>query len=64
MKFSLSWLKEHLGTDANAEEISARLNAIGLEVEGLENPADRLAGFTVLIRTPRTPRCSIRSKGW
>ncbi|MDL2351718.1 MAG: phenylalanine--tRNA ligase subunit beta, partial [Pseudomonadota bacterium] len=47
MKFSLSWLKEHLETSANAEEISAKLNAIGLEVEGVENPAERLAGFTV-----------------
>ncbi len=47
MKFSLSWLKEHLDTAASAAEISARLNAIGLEVEGLENPAERLAGFIV-----------------
>jgi phenylalanyl-tRNA synthetase beta chain len=47
MKFSLTWLKEHLDTAASATEISARLNAIGLEVEGLENPADRLAGFVV-----------------
>jgi phenylalanyl-tRNA synthetase beta chain len=47
MKFSLSWLKEHLDTTAGVEEISAKLNAIGLEVEGIENPADRLAGFTV-----------------
>jgi phenylalanyl-tRNA synthetase beta chain len=47
MKFSLSWLKEHLDTVASVAEISAKLNAIGLEVEGVENPADRLAGFTV-----------------
>ncbi|MFM5893447.1 MAG: YtpR family tRNA-binding protein, partial [Novosphingobium sp.] len=47
MKFSLSWLKEHLDTTVGVEEISAKLNAIGLEVEGVENPADRLAGFTV-----------------
>lgn len=47
MKFSLSWLKEHLDTTAGVEEISAKLNAIGLEVEGVENPADRLAGFVV-----------------
>lgn len=47
MKFSLGWLKEHLDTAATTEEISAKLNAIGLEVEGIENPADRLAGFTV-----------------
>ncbi|MFM5918362.1 MAG: phenylalanine--tRNA ligase subunit beta [Novosphingobium sp.] len=47
MKFSLSWLKDHLETTASAEEISAKLNAIGLEVEGVENPAERLAGFVV-----------------
>ena len=47
MKFSLSWLKDHLETSATPEQISAKLNAIGLEVEGIENPADRLAGFRV-----------------
>ena len=47
MKFSLSWLKYFLETEANVAEISARLNAIGLEVEGIENPADKLAGFFV-----------------
>ncbi|MFM5954197.1 MAG: phenylalanine--tRNA ligase subunit beta, partial [Novosphingobium sp.] len=47
MKFSLTWLKDHLETAATIEEIAAKLNAIGLEVEGIENPADRLAGFTV-----------------
>ena len=45
MKFSLSWLKDHLETEASVEEIAAKLNAIGLEVEGIENPADKLAGF-------------------
>lgn len=47
MKFSLSWLKDHLETTASVEEISAKLNAIGLEVEGIEDPAARLAGFKV-----------------
>ncbi len=47
MKFSLSWLKDHLDTTATAEEIAAKLNAIGLEVEGVENPAERLAGFRI-----------------
>ena len=57
MKFSLTWLKDHLETDATAEQISARLNAIGLEVEGIENPADRLAGFRVarVISAERHP---------
>lgn len=47
MKFSLSWLKDHLETNAPAEEVAARLTAIGLEVEGLSNPADALAPFLV-----------------
>ena len=47
MKFSLSWLKDHLDTTASAEEIAAKLNAIGLEVEGVEDPAEKLAGFRV-----------------
>ena len=47
MKFSLSWLKDHLDTEASVDQIAARLNAIGLEVEGIEDPAQRLAGFTV-----------------
>ncbi len=47
MKFSLSWLKDHLDTSASVEEISAKLNAIGLEVEGIEDPAAKLAGFKV-----------------
>lgn len=47
MKFSLTWLKDHLDTEATVEEIAAKLNAIGLEVEGIENPADQLTGFTI-----------------
>ena len=47
MKFSLEWLRYFLETEANAAEIAAALNRIGIEVEGLEDPADRLAGFRV-----------------
>jgi phenylalanyl-tRNA synthetase beta chain len=47
MKFTLSWLKDHLETDASVEEIVATLTRIGLEVEGVENPAERLGGFRV-----------------
>ena len=47
MKFSLSWLKDHLDTAATVEEIAATLNAIGLEVEGIEDPTAKLAGFRV-----------------
>ncbi len=47
MKFSLSWLKAHLDTDASLTEITEKLTAIGLELEGLENPADALRPFRV-----------------
>ncbi|MDP3675204.1 MAG: phenylalanine--tRNA ligase subunit beta [Novosphingobium sp.] len=47
MKFSLSWLKDFLDTDASIEQIAAKLTAIGLEVEGIEDPAARLAGFKI-----------------
>src|SRR5690349_13014677 len=47
MKFSLEWLKEHLDTDASADAIAEKLTAIGLEVEGVSNPAEALAPFRV-----------------
>ncbi|MFA9201022.1 MAG: phenylalanine--tRNA ligase subunit beta [Cypionkella sp.] len=47
MKFSLEWLKAFLDTEASAQEIAAKLNAIGLEVESLDDPAEKLAGFRV-----------------
>jgi phenylalanyl-tRNA synthetase beta chain len=47
MKFSLTWLKDYLETTATVAEICDALNAIGLEVEGVEDPATRLAGFRI-----------------
>jgi phenylalanyl-tRNA synthetase beta chain len=47
MKFSLDWLKVFLETEASAAEIAAALNRVGIEVEGLEDPAEKLAGFRV-----------------
>jgi phenylalanyl-tRNA synthetase beta chain len=47
MKFSLEWLKYFLDTDAGAADIAAALNRIGHEVEGIEDPAERLQGFRV-----------------
>ncbi|WNO54407.1 phenylalanine--tRNA ligase subunit beta [Stakelama saccharophila] len=47
MKFTLSWLKQHLDTDADIDAITAALTRIGLEVEGIENPGEKLAGFKV-----------------
>lgn len=45
MKFTLSWLKEHLETQASIKEIDDTLNRIGLEVEEIVNPAAKLNGF-------------------
>ncbi|NCP19383.1 MAG: phenylalanine--tRNA ligase subunit beta [Erythrobacter sp.] len=47
MKFSLDWLREYLETDASVQQVADALNAIGHEVEGIENPAEKLAGFKV-----------------
>ncbi|WP_121063912.1 phenylalanine--tRNA ligase subunit beta [Chachezhania antarctica] len=47
MKFTLSWLKEHLDTDASVDEIAEVLTDLGLEVEEISNPADRLSAFTI-----------------
>ncbi|WP_027257942.1 phenylalanine--tRNA ligase subunit beta [Leisingera aquimarina] len=45
MKFTLSWLKDHLDTDASVEEITDALTDLGLEVEGVVNPGDALKDF-------------------
>lgn len=42
MKFTLSWLKDHLETDASPVEIGRKLTELGLELEGIENPAEKL----------------------
>lgn len=47
MKFTLSWLKEHLETDDPLSTIVEMLTRIGLEVEGVTDPAAKLAGFTI-----------------
>ncbi len=47
MKFSLEWLKQHLDTEASAQEIAYKLTAIGLEVEDVSNPTEALAPFRV-----------------
>ncbi len=47
MKFTLSWLKEHLETDAGLDKIVETMVAVGLEVESIENPEERLAAFTI-----------------
>jgi phenylalanyl-tRNA synthetase beta chain len=47
MKFTLSWLKEHLDTDEPLEALADRLTMIGLEVESIEDKAKALAPFTI-----------------
>ena len=47
MKFTLSWLKDHLDTTASLDEIVETLTRIGLEVEGVEDKAKALAPYRV-----------------
>jgi len=47
MKFTLSWLKEHLDTNASLDEITAALTSLGLEVESVEDRAKLFAPFFV-----------------
>ena len=47
MKFTLSWLKDHMETEATLDEITEALTDLGLEVEEVFNPADRLKHFTL-----------------
>ena len=45
MKFTLSWLKDHLETDATLKEILEALNKLGLEVSFLKNTISDLRNF-------------------
>ena len=47
MKFTLSWLKEHLETDAGLDQILERLTMVGLEVEKVTDRAVGLESFVV-----------------
>ncbi|MCV2863171.1 phenylalanine--tRNA ligase subunit beta [Albidovulum sediminicola] len=47
MKFTLSWLKDHLDTTASVDQIAEALTDLGLEVEEISNPAARLSTFTL-----------------
>ncbi len=47
MKFTLSWLKEHLATEASIDAIVETMTMTGLEVEGVENAGEKLKPFTV-----------------
>jgi phenylalanyl-tRNA synthetase beta chain len=47
VKFTLSWLKDYLSTDATVAEIAAKLTEVGLEVELVEDKSAALAPFVV-----------------
>ena len=47
MKFTLSWLKDHLDTEASLDTIAETLTRIGLEVEGVEDKAAALKPYVV-----------------
>src|SRR5256885_13722529 len=47
MKFTISWLKEHLDTDASVAALADKLTMIGLEVESVDDKAKLLAPFTI-----------------
>ncbi len=47
MKFSLSWLKKHLETDATLDQVVETMVRVGLEVEQVENPAEKLKDFSI-----------------
>ena len=48
MKFTHSWLMDHLETDATSEEIANTLTKIGLEIENVTNPGDLIKEFIVV----------------
>ncbi|KAB2848474.1 MAG: phenylalanine--tRNA ligase subunit beta, partial [Hyphomicrobiaceae bacterium] len=47
MKFTVSWLKDHLETEASLADIRSTLDRIGIEVEEVQNPAEKLGAFVI-----------------
>jgi phenylalanyl-tRNA synthetase beta chain len=47
LRFTLSWLKDHLDTSASLAEIVDTLTRVGLEVESVEDPGAKYSGFVV-----------------
>jgi phenylalanyl-tRNA synthetase beta chain len=70
MKFTLSWLKDHLETDASVAEIVSAMTMAGLEVEHVSDPQSALAAFSVakVVATRRHPNadklqvCQVETK--
>ncbi|MDI6623314.1 MAG: phenylalanine--tRNA ligase subunit beta, partial [Brevundimonas sp.] len=57
MKFTLSWLKDHLETDAEVADVAEAMTMAGLEVEEVHDPVAALAPFTVarIVSAERHP---------
>jgi phenylalanyl-tRNA synthetase beta chain len=57
MKFTLSWLKDHLTTDATLEQVLDTMTMAGLEVEHCDDPAEKLGAFSVarIVSTAQHP---------
>jgi phenylalanyl-tRNA synthetase beta chain len=57
MKFTLSWLKDHLATPAGVDAVAQAMTMAGLEVEHIDDPAARLAAFSVarIVKAQRHP---------
>jgi phenylalanyl-tRNA synthetase beta chain len=47
MKFTLSWLKDHLETSAPVEQLADKLSSMGLDVESIDDPGKKLGAFTI-----------------
>ena len=63
MKFTLSWLKDHLDTDASLAEICERLTMIGLEVESVDDKAAfapfKIAKVLTAVRHPDADKLQV-----
>ncbi|WP_303713316.1 YtpR family tRNA-binding protein, partial [Brevundimonas naejangsanensis] len=57
MKFTLSWLKAHLDTEAQVDQVAEAMTMAGLEVEEVHDPIAALAPFTVarIVSAERHP---------
>ena len=57
MKFTLSWLKDHLETTAEVDAVAAAMTMAGLEVEEVHDPLKALAPFSVakIVSAERHP---------
>jgi len=70
MKFTLSWLKDHLDTQADVFEVAEAMTMAGLEVEHVEDPSVKLAPFSVakIVSAARHPNadrlqvCQVESR--